>query len=95
MATFAKYVTDAEIQKDNADKNLDYEYKTNINILIGKLKDNLILAILEPDPKKRDCAMQKVLAEIVRNRTPIRPDRQFERKTPRKKRFFMNKKSAL
>jgi len=95
MATFAKYVTDAEIQKDNADKNLDYEYKTNVNILIGKLKDNLVLVMLEPNPKKRDRALQKVLAEISRNRTPIRPDRQFERKIPRKKRFFMNKKSAL
>lgn len=95
MATFAKYVTDAEIQKDNADKNLDYEYKTNVNILIGKLKDNLVLVMLEPNPKKRDHALQKVLAEISRNRTPIRPDRQFERKIPRKKRFFMNKKSAL
>ena len=95
MATFAKYVTDAEIQKDNADKNLDFEYKTNVNILIGKLKDNLVLAMLEPNPRKRDRAMQKVLAEIAKNRTPIRPDRQFERKIPRKKRFFMNKKSAL
>ena len=95
MATFTKYVTDAEIQKDNADKNLDYEYKTNVNILIGKLKDNLVLAILEPDSKKRDQALKKVLAEIAKNRTPIRPDRQFERKIPRKKRFFMNKKSAL
>ena len=95
MATFAKYVTDAEIQKDNADKNLDYEYKTNVNILIGKLKDNLVLAMLEPNLKKRDLALRKVLAEIAKNRTPIRPDRQFERKVPRKKRFFMNKKSAL
>jgi hypothetical protein len=95
MATFAKYVTDAEIQKDNADKDLDYEYKTNVNILIGKLKDNLVLALLEPNPDKRDRALQKVLAEISRNRTPIRPGRQFERKLPRKKRFFMNKKSAL
>jgi hypothetical protein len=45
MAIFAKYVTDAEIQKDNADRNLDYEYKTNVNVLIGKLKDNIILAM--------------------------------------------------
>jgi hypothetical protein len=95
MATFAKYVTDAEIQKDQANKNLDYEYKTNVNILIGKLKDNLVLALLEPDPNKRDRALKKVLAEIAKNRTPIRPDRKFERKTPRKKRFYMNKKSAL
>ena len=95
MATFAKYITDAEIQKDNADKNLDYEYITNVNILIGKLKNNLVLALLEPNPNKRDRALKKVLAEISKNRTPIRPDRQFERKIPRKKRFFMNKKSAL
>lgn len=95
MATFAKYITDAEIQKDNADKNLDYEYKTNVNILIGKLKNNLVLALLEPNPNKRDHALKKVLAEISKNRTPIRSDRQFERKIPRKKRFFMNKKSAL
>ena len=95
MATFAKYVTDAEIQKDNADKDLDYEYKTNVNILIGKLKDNLVLAMLETNSKKRDRALKKVLVEIAKNRTPIRPDRQFERKLPRKKRFFMNKKSSL
>lgn len=95
MATFAKYVTDAEIQKDNADKNLDYEYKINVNILIGKLKENLVLALLEPNPKKRDRALQKVFAEISRNRTLIRPDRQFERKLPIKKRFFMNNKAAL
>lgn len=95
MATFAKYVTDAEIQKDHANKNLDYEYQTNVNILIGKLKDNLVLALLEPEPNKRDRALKKVLAEIAKNRTPIRPDRKFERKTPRKKRFYMNKKSAL
>jgi hypothetical protein len=95
MATFAKYVTDAEIQNDNADKNLDYEYKTNVNILIGKLKDNLVLAMLEPSSQKRERALNKVLFEIAKNRTPIRPDRQFERKVPRKKRFFMCKKSAL
>ena len=71
------------------------EYKTNVNILIGKLKDNLVLALLESNPDKRDRALKKVLAEISKNRTPVRPDRQFERKVPRKKRFFMNKKSAL
>jgi hypothetical protein len=51
--------------------------------------------LLEPEPNKRDRALKKVLAEIAKNRTPIRPDRKFERKTPRKKRFYMNKKSAL
>ena len=88
-------VTDDEITKDQANKNLDYAYQTNVNILIGKLKDHLVLALLEPDPNKRERAMKKVLAVIAKNRTPIRPGRKFERKTPRKKRFYMNKKSAL
>lgn len=95
MATFAKYMVDIEIKKDNADKNLKYEYKTNLNILIGKLKNNLILAILEPNRRKREKAMAKVMTEIARNRIPIRPGRAFERKLPRKKRFHMRNKSAL
>jgi len=37
MVTFAKCITDDEIQKDNAGKTLKNEYKTNTNILIGKL----------------------------------------------------------
>lgn len=95
MVTFAKYIADAEIQEDNADKNLKYEYKTNTNILIGKLKDKFIHAILEPDRLNRQCAVQKVLSEATRNRIPIRPDRKFERKLPRKKRFHMRNKSSL
>jgi len=95
MVTFSKYITDAEIQKDNANKNLKHEYKTNTNILIGKLKDNLILALLEPNRHKRQRAVQKVLFEATRNRISIRPGRQFERKLPRKKRFHMRNKSAL
>lgn len=95
MATFAKYISDAKIQKDNKNKELKYEYKTNINILIGKLKDNLILALIDDSPKRREMGMRKVVAEIAKNRIPIRPDRKIERKLPRKKRFHMNKKDVL
>jgi hypothetical protein len=95
IASFAKYITDADIKKENEDKNLKYEYVTNTNILIGKLKDKLILAILEPSRRKRQRAVQKVLSEATRSRIPIRPGRQFERKLPRKKRFHMRNKSAL
>lgn len=81
--------------KDNENKGLKYEYKTNINILIGKFKDNLVLALLEDSPKRRDRAMKKVIAEITKNRIPIRIGRQVDRKLPRKKRFHMNKKDLL
>lgn len=95
MATFAKYISDAKIQKENKNKGLKYEYKTNINILIGKLKDNLIIALMDDSPKRREKGMKKVIAEIVKNRIPIRPGRKFERKLPRKKRFHMNMKDVL
>jgi hypothetical protein len=95
MATFTKYITDAKIQKSNENKGLKYTYKTNINILIGKLKDNLILALLDENPKRRDRGMRRVIAEIAKNQIPIRPGRQVERNIPRKKRFHMNKKDVL
>jgi hypothetical protein len=43
----------------------------------------------------KDGGMRKVVAEIAKNRIPIRPDRKIERKLPRKKRFHMNKKDVL
>ncbi|HZK72133.1 MAG TPA: IS4 family transposase [Clostridia bacterium] len=95
MSTFAKYITDAKILKNNKNKGLKYTYKTNTNILIGKLKDNLILALLDENPKRRERGMRKVIAEIAKNQIPIRPGRQFERNIPRKKRFHMNKKDVL
>ena len=95
MSAFAKYISDAKIQKDNENKELKYEYKTNNNILIGKLKDELILALLDENPIRRERRMKKVVAEAAKNRVPIRPDRKVERKLPRKKRFHMNKKDVL
>ncbi|WP_147564347.1 hypothetical protein [Clostridium tyrobutyricum] len=79
------------------DKNLKYEYKVNTNILIGKLKDNLILIMLEWSPRKRSKMLGKLEAEIKRNIIPIRPHRSFERKNNKSTQMAnrMNKKRAL
>jgi len=95
IATFAKYISDEKIQKNNENKRLKYEYKTNNNVLIGKLKDELIIVLLDKNPKRRERRMKKVLNEAAKNRVPIRTGRKVERKLPRKKRFHMNKKDVL
>ncbi len=78
-------------------ETIDFQalYFRTFTQVCGKLKHHLVLAVLEPDPNKRERALKKVLAVIAKNRTPIRPGRKFERKTPGKKRFYMNMKSAL
>lgn len=60
-------------------KNLKYEYKTNTNILIGTLKDSLVLMLLENSPERRNKMFQRIMSQIAQNRVPIRPGRHNKR----------------
>lgn len=53
MVAIAKAEANQKIEQKNKGKNLKYEYKVNTNILIGKLKDSLILMLMEDSPWKR------------------------------------------
>ncbi|MDF0728254.1 transposase [Cytobacillus sp. S13-E01] len=79
MASLLKSESDAVIAKEQKDKVLKYEYKTNNNILVGVLKDKLISLIFEPSPRRRKKLYKALLNEVQRNRVPIRPGRQFKR----------------
>ena len=81
MASLAKREANEAIEERNNGKELKYDYQTNTNILIGKLKDKLILMLLEPDPDKRAAEYHRIMERISANVVPIRPDR----KNPRKK----------
>lgn len=87
MAAFAKMAADDEIQERNEENNLKYEYKTNVNILVGKLKNKLVLMMLESNEKKRLKILRKIMDQIARNVIPIRPERQ----NPRRKKFIRDK----
>lgn len=96
LISFAKMISDDEIEERNQEKELKYEYKTNVNILIGKLKNNLVLMMIEQNENRRVEMLQDIMKEIVRNVIPVRPDR----RNPRQKKFSrnkypMNRKSAL
>lgn len=96
MAALAKMDADEQIQTQNQTKDLKYEYQTNTNILIGKLKDRLILMILETSERKRKKILNQVMQEITRNAVPIRPGRTNPhiKKTTRD-RYPMNQKKCL
>lgn len=96
MVTLAKINTDEKIQARNKGKDLKYEYQTNTNILIGKLKDRLVIMMLEPNERKRIKLFKEIAKEIARNTVPIRPERQNERiKKKTRDRFPMNQKQCL
>jgi hypothetical protein len=68
-----------EITEARSDKNNKYQYKANMNELIGVLKDRLVFALAEDCPNKQSALIQVILDEIKGYVIPIRP----ERSTPR------------
>ncbi len=80
----------------NQDKDLKYEYKVNTNILIGKLKDSLVLMLLEDNPDKRSAMLYRIMEEISKNMVPIRPGRSnLRRKGLRAIKYPVNQKRSL
>lgn len=80
MIELARQESDEIIKEKNKDKNLKHEYKTNLNILVGSLKDKLIMMMLEKSSRKRDKMFKKLMEQASQNAIPIR----LERHNPRK-----------
>lgn len=96
MAAIARAEANYKVMKKNKGKNLKFEYKVNTNVLVGKLKDSLVLMLLENNPIKRTLKLNKVMKEISRNVVPIRPNRSNPRKaTARRYKYPLNQKSGL
>ncbi len=96
MVGFAKLDANQKVAEKHAGKELKHEYKVNTNVLIGSLKNFLVQALLEDDPKKRKRMVDSVLFQISRNIIPIRPGRSFPR-FPRRSlnKFHQNQKRCL
>ncbi|MFT8315510.1 MAG: hypothetical protein ABF633_14860 [Clostridium sp.] len=77
-------------------KTNKYEYKTNLNILIGSLKDKLIIMLLESSPRKRNKIYKDIMKQVAKSSIPIRPDRQNLRiKRIARGKYRKNKKRSL
>lgn len=83
----------AEIDVERNQGENKYEYKANLNELVGILKDKLILAVAEDSPKKSAKYMDDILKEAKRHVIPIRPNRSEPRNPyPRSSAFHHNQK---
>jgi len=96
MASIAKADANQEVEQINEGKDLKYEYKVNTNILIGKLKDTFVMALLQDDIGKRQKMVDKIMLELKKNTIPIRPDRNFVRNMALKRnKYSQNTKRCL
>lgn len=87
-----KHTANSEIQNKNNDKNLKYEYKTNVNILAGWLKNILIAMIFVDTDKERKDLYDIIIEKANQNLVAIKPDRSYERKhdTSKRNKFTTN-----
>jgi hypothetical protein len=96
MCELVKDSSDELIKKENSEKELKREYKTNQKRLIGKLKDNLIKIILEENPIKKNLLYDQLVDEIHKKSIPISPKRSFPRvKKGTTVKYPKNKKRSL
>lgn len=96
MVALAKNEANEKIAQNNQDKNLKYKYKVNTSILIGKLKDSLVLMLLEDNLEKRSKMLTRIIEQIPKNMVPIRPGRSKPRNMGRKApKHPLNQKRSL
>ena len=86
---------DVTIAANDKDKDLKYPRKSSQNRTIAKLRDRFWRILLQDDPDVRDLMLVRLCTDIAAHPESVRPDRAPARKSPRKKRFPMAKKSVL
>ncbi len=84
----AAFDVQEEIESSRETKDNKYQYKVNLNELVGILKDKLILAIAQHSPDKQTEMLNDILDEAKRFVVPIRPNRTTHRNpSPRSSEF--------
>lgn len=76
-----------DIRKEANDKidvnnksEIKYEYKVNMNVLVGTFREYLIMVLLEDDEDKAEKMYNNMIDEIKRSLVPVRPGRSLKRK---------------
>lgn len=95
MVTAIKIETDEQIAVADSSKNLTNTYKTNESLLIGKLKNNLILILMNEDSHQRELLLDRLIQRITAFKVAVVPDRQFPRPTEAHKKTRSKVKRVL
>lgn len=80
MAALIKHETDQIISKDHEGKGYKHKYKTNVNMLIGTLKNKLTRLLLEKCLSSKTTIYNELLIIIARDKVSERSDRVFKRR---------------
>jgi hypothetical protein len=95
LALACATLADEKIEAEDKDKELKYKRQSNRNRAISKLRDCFFAMITEPDRDIRISMFDRLVAQIAEHPLSIIPDRSPPRRVPRKKRFYMAKKSVV
>jgi hypothetical protein len=90
-----EYATNDIISSNTAFSGNKHEQTTNENRLITKLADRYIEILATEDHDERMELFNDLILDIAKRPVEIKPDRSFERKPPRNKRFSDRYKDAL
>jgi hypothetical protein len=90
-----EFATDDVIKEATKDKDNKYAQTTNENRLISKFCDAYIELLATDNPYKRLALFDELVADIAKRPVEVKPDRNVERKTPRKKKFCDRRKRAF
>lgn len=92
----ARSRSDELIDSRNKVKDLKYKQKTNLNILVGILKEKLIKMLLEDSRRKRNKIFKEVMDQISRSTVPVRPGRHCKRNKRNKRgKYCINQKQSF
>jgi hypothetical protein len=95
VATF-KYVSDSQIENKNKMTDNKLDYQTNVNQMIGVMKNDLVCIFMQHIPFIRHRMFIELIATICKKKSSIRPNRQYPRsKVPSRLNYPFNAKSNL
>lgn len=82
-----------DIESERGGKDNKYQYKANINELIGILKDRFVAALTEESAEKQIELINNIIKEVKGSVVPKRDNRSIPRNSsPRKTKFHHNRK---
>jgi hypothetical protein len=94
-AAALEYATDEIIQEKTAGSKNKYQQRTNENRLITNFSDRYIELMTMNDMDERLALFDELVSDISARPVEVKPDRYYQRKTPRKKKFCDRRKRVL
>jgi hypothetical protein len=93
LAAIAREEANADIREERENKNNRYEYVSNMNQIIGTLREYLARVCFTESEEERVRYLNFIMTVIKRSVVPIRPNRTTKRPvSPRKAKFHHNRK---